>query len=119
MLHFGDGVVYVAHGENAHADQSVGSDGTVLLRQPSVVPPEDGVVGIVVANVAPPARGGALEQDLCVYSVLVLLPDSLLGRAGPRRVFIALAEGGPTVVVRLHALTGVEIERHLGCVFPF
>src|SRR5581483_2333289 len=100
VLHLGDGVGDVAHRQRAHAYQPVGIDRAVLLGEPGVVARDDRLVGVVVLNVAPPARGGALKQHFGVEPVLVLLADALLGGAGARRVFVALAERRPAVVVR-------------------
>ena len=108
MLHLGDRVFGVADRHDAETDQTVGRDGAIFLGEPVVIGADDGLVGVVMRDVAPEhgARDHRRKQDLGVEPVLVLLLNALLGRAGTGGVGDLESEGLPGAL----GAAGAQIE---------
>ena len=101
-LHLGDRVVDVADRRDRVADEPVGRDRAVVVREPRVVGPQHRPVDLAVGDALEEAgREHGREEHLGVDAVLVLLPEPLLGRA---RAVVRRAVGP---VVR----AGVEADR--------
>ena len=89
MFELGDCAVYAAPGNHAQPDEPVRIDRAILLGQEIVVAVHHSSVRVVVDDVVCHVDTAAREQDLGVYSVLVLLLDPLLGRPRSGHVLVA------------------------------
>ena len=82
-LDLGDRVVDVAHRCDRVADEAIGGDGAVVVREPGVVRADHRAVHVAIGDPLEEPRGEhRREQHLGVDTVLVLLAETLLGGAG-------------------------------------
>ena len=97
VLHLGDCIIDVGPGDDTHADEPVRGHCAVLFAQPVVVPADDRLVHLVMADVPPQdrPRNHRCEEHLGIDAVDVLLLDALLRRADARRPVDRYAEGLP------------------------
>jgi hypothetical protein len=74
ILHFRNGIVHPGVGNHPHRDQSVGSIGAVFLGEPAIIGANHRLVRLIVDDTAPGAEIDRVgKQDLCVYTILLLL----------------------------------------------
>ena len=83
IVYFGDGIVDAGVRDHAHAEQAVRVVGAVFFSKPFVVGADHRLVGVVVSDAAPKLGVTAVRvENLRIDTVLILLPQPLLRRAG-------------------------------------